>query len=57
MDTVADVEPATIEALDDAMDEARDAGLKAEANGSGTAGMTAPGGESELIGVAVALPC
>ena len=55
VDTVADVEPATIEALHTAMAESRDAGLDVEANGSGSVGMMELGGSSELIGVAVAL--
>ncbi len=55
VDTVADVEPATIEALHNAMAESRDAGLDVEANGSGSVGMMELGGSSELIGVAVAL--
>ncbi|MCW2851268.1 MAG: rane transport protein [Nocardioides sp.] len=55
VDSVADVEPATIEALMDAMDDARDGGLTVEANGSGTTGMTELSGTSELIGIGVAL--
>ncbi len=55
VDTVADVEPATIEALHDVMEQGRDAGLTVEANGSGSVGMMELGGSSELIGVAVAL--
>ena len=55
VETVADVEPATIEALLDAMDRASVEGLQVEANGSGSAGMPELGGSSELIGVGVAL--
>ncbi len=55
VDSVADVEPATIEALMDVMDDARGDGLTVEANGSGTTGMTELSGTSELIGIAVAL--
>ncbi|MCD4532988.1 MMPL family transporter [Nocardioides sp. cx-169] len=55
VDAVADVKPATIEALMDVMDEADDDGLTVEANGSGTTGMLEIGGTSELIGIAVAL--
>ncbi len=53
--TVADVKPATIEALDDAMAEARTDGLVVEANGSGTTAQPELGGKSELIGIAVAI--
>jgi RND superfamily putative drug exporter len=55
VDSVADVEPATIEALMDAMDDARGEGLTVEANGSGTTGMIELSGTSELIGIGVAL--
>ena len=55
VETVADVEPATIEALLDAMDRASVEGLEVAANGSGSAGMPELGGSSELIGVGVAL--
>ncbi len=55
VDTVADVEPATIESLKDAMAAASHDGLQVEANGSGSAGMPELGGSSELIGVAVAV--
>ena len=55
VDSVADVEPATIDALMDVMDDARGDGLTVEANGSGTTGMIHLGGTSELIGIAVAL--
>ncbi|MCW2773588.1 MAG: ydfJ 1 [Nocardioides sp.] len=55
VDTVADVEPATIDALTDTMDQARDAGLTVEANGSGSQTQEIGGGASELIGIAIAL--
>ncbi|MDO9497018.1 MAG: MMPL family transporter [Nocardioides sp.] len=55
VETVADVEPATIEALGEVMDDARGDGLQVEANGSGSAGMSELSGTSELIGIAVAL--
>jgi len=53
--TPADVTPATQQALLDALQGARDHGLVAEANGSGTQAMGEPGGSSELIGIAIAL--
>ncbi|MEV7429552.1 MULTISPECIES: MMPL family transporter [unclassified Nocardioides] len=55
VEAVADVEPTTIEDLEDVLAEARDSGLTVEANGSGSAGMPEIGGTSELIGIAVAL--
>ncbi len=55
VDTVTDVEPATIDALTDAMDTARDAGLTVEANGSGSQTQEFGGGASELIGIGIAL--
>lgn len=55
VETVADVEPSTIEALEDTMAEHRTDGLQVEANGSGSAGMAEIDGTSELIGIAVAL--
>ncbi|WP_166389275.1 MMPL family transporter [Nocardioides ochotonae] len=55
VDTVADVEPETIEALRDAMEEHRVDGLEIEANGSGSTGMLEIGMTSELVGIAVAL--
>ena len=55
VETVADVEPATIEALKDVMAEHRVDGLEVEANGSGAAGMPEIGMTSELVGIAVAL--
>ncbi|MCW2846529.1 MAG: rane protein [Marmoricola sp.] len=53
--TVADVEPATIDALTRTMAEARSHGLVVEANGSGTTAQPELGGKSELIGIAVAI--
>src|SRR4051794_23242176 len=55
VDTVADVEAGTITALTDAMDQARDAGLTVEANGSGSQTQEMGGGSSELIGIGLAL--
>jgi RND superfamily putative drug exporter len=55
VETVADVEPTTHDAIKDALSSARDAGLVAEANGSGMTSMQEPGGTSELIGIGVAL--
>lgn len=54
-DTAADVEPATLDALDDVLQSARDAGLTAEVRGNGTVGEMHLGGTSELIGIAVAV--
>ncbi len=53
--TVADVKPATIQALNDTMAQARTQGLVVEANGSGTTSQPELGGKSELIGIAVAV--
>lgn len=53
--SVADVEPTTIDALSGAMDQARDAGLTVEANGSGSQTQQMGGGASELVGIAIAL--
>ncbi|GEP39326.1 multidrug RND transporter [Nocardioides psychrotolerans] len=55
VDTVADVEPTTIEQLKEVMADASTDGLTVEANGSGTTGMAEIGGTSELIGIGVAL--
>ena len=55
VETVADVELSTIEALEDTMAEHRVDGLQVEANGSGSAGMPEINATSELIGIAVAL--
>lgn len=55
VDTVADVEPATIEALQETLAQARLEGLEVEANGSGSAGQPELAGTSELIGIGVAL--
>jgi len=55
VETMTDVEVATQDAVKDALAEARDAGLFAEANGSGMGSMEEPGGTSELIGIGVAL--
>lgn len=55
VDTVTDVEPATQDEVRDALAEARDAGLAAEANGQGMASFEPPGAASEALGIAVAL--
>ncbi|MEQ7847892.1 MMPL family transporter [Nocardioides kribbensis] len=55
VDTVADVDPTTIDDLTSVMDDARDGGLVVEANGAGSQTQTAPGGTAELIGVGIAL--
>ena len=55
VDTVADVEASTVTALTDALDQARDAGLTVEANGSGSQTQAMGGGASELIGIGLAL--
>ncbi len=55
VDTVTDVDPATQDAVRAALGDARDAGLEAEVNGQGMQSFAPPGGESELIGIAVAL--
>ncbi|GAB3587186.1 MMPL family transporter [Calidifontibacter terrae] len=52
---VADVKPATQDAVIGAMEKARSQGLIAEANGSGMQQMPDTGGSSELIGIAIAL--
>ena len=54
-DSAADVEPATLDALDDVLAQAEDAGLTAEVRGNGTAGEMHLGGTSELIGIGVAI--
>jgi RND superfamily putative drug exporter len=55
VDTVADVKRSTIDALGDALAEARTQGLVVEANGSGTTAQPEIGGTSELLGIAVAI--
>ncbi|WP_148613544.1 MMPL family transporter [Nocardioides rubriscoriae] len=55
VDSPTDVEQATIDALDDAMQTARDAGLTVEANGSGSQVQAFGGGAAEAIGIAIAL--
>ncbi|WP_148573648.1 MMPL family transporter [Nocardioides caldifontis] len=55
VDTVLDVEPETREALEEVLEDARDGGLVAEANGAGTSDTELPGGASELVGIAFAL--
>lgn len=55
VETVADVKPATQEAVKDALAQARDAGIVAEANGQGMTEFAPPGGAAELIGIGLAL--
>jgi RND superfamily putative drug exporter len=55
VDSVADVEPETRDAVEDVLADARAAGLVAEANGSGMSSAAPPEGTSELIGIAFAL--
>ncbi len=55
VETIADVAEATQDEIKEALGSARDAGLVAEANGSGMSSTETPGGTSELIGIAVAL--
>lgn len=55
VETAADVEPSTLDALDSVMDQSRESGLTVEANGQGLSGDVEAGGSSELIGIAVAL--
>ncbi|CAN5657597.1 MMPL family transporter [soil metagenome] len=55
VDTPQDIDPATIDGLDTAMQTARDAGLTVEANGSGSQVQAFGGGAAELIGIALAL--
>jgi RND superfamily putative drug exporter len=53
--TVADVKPATQQAIFDVMDKARDAGLTVEASGPALQVASAAGASAELIGIAIAL--
>ncbi|SDS35303.1 putative drug exporter of the RND superfamily [Nocardioides scoriae] len=55
VDTVADVEPATRDALLDTLESARIGGLDAQVNGSAMQAIPETGGTSELVGIAVAL--
>lgn len=55
VDSPADVEPETLDALDEVMDDARDQGLVVEANGPGATGFATPGLASEALGIGVAL--
>ncbi|GAB2868653.1 MMPL family transporter [Nocardioides pacificus] len=55
VETIADVEPATIEELMETLDDARSDSLTVEANGSGTTAMLEISGKSELLGIAVAV--
>ena len=55
VDTVTDVEQSSRDAVTEAVDDARDAGLTAEVTGTGMQGIPEMGMTSELIGIAVAL--
>ena len=55
VDTVSDVEQSSRDAVTEAVDDARDAGLTAEVTGTGMQGNPEMGKTSELIGIAVAL--
>ena len=55
VDTVSDVEQSSRDAVTEAVDDARDAGLAAEVTGTGMQGNPEMGKTSELIGIAVAL--
>ena len=55
VDTVTDVEQSSRDAVTEAVDDARDAGLTAEVTGTGMQGIPEMGKTSELIGIAVAL--
>lgn len=54
-DGLTDVDPASQEAVHDAVERAERSGLTAEATGNGMQGMPEMGATSELIGIAVAL--
>ncbi len=55
VESPTDIEPTTLEALDEVMAEARESGLEVEANGPGATGFAEIGLASEAIGLAVAL--
>lgn len=55
VESPTDIEPTTLEALDEVMAEARESGLEVEANGPGASGVAEIGLASEAIGLAVAL--
>lgn len=55
VDTVTDVEPSSVEALEELVAEYDGEALTVAANGSGMMDMSAPGGTAELIGLALAL--
>lgn len=54
-DSPTEVEPASVEALEDVMSEARDSGLRVEANGPGASPIAPPAASSEALGLLVAL--
>jgi putative drug exporter of the RND superfamily len=55
VESPTDIEPTTLEALDEVMAEARESGLEVEANGPGATGFAEIGLASEAIGLGVAL--
>ena len=55
VESPTDIEPTTLEALDEVMADARESGLEVEANGPGATGVAEIGLASEAIGLAVAL--
>ncbi len=55
VDSVMEVEPETLEATEEVLDEHSRDGLRVEANGQGMAGMVELDGTAELIGIGVAL--
>jgi putative drug exporter of the RND superfamily len=55
VDTVADLEPASIDAAEDLFADHSDDGFVVEANGPGMQAQTPPGGAAELIGIGIAL--
>jgi RND superfamily putative drug exporter len=55
VDTVADLQPASIEAAEKLFEEHSTDGLVVEANGQGMQAQSGPGGSSELIGIGIAL--
>lgn len=55
VESPTDIEPTTLDALDEVMADARESGLEVEANGPGATGFAEIGLASEAIGLAVAL--
>ncbi|WP_300640019.1 MMPL family transporter [Nocardioides sp.] len=54
-DSPVEVEPTTIDELEEVMAEARESGLRVEANGPGASPLSPPEASSEALGLAVAL--